>query len=455
VLPPTPTPKLLHALRTRVIIAISSLLLLGAGALLRPQPSPGVLQPPQEHSAPLLEAEVQRRAPFRAFAGLQDVGSRAAAHAVAIPPAALPSTRSLPDFPIPAREPLPLGFGVIVSPDGDVLTHASALGGRSTLNVQVPGGGLAEARLSAYEPATGLVILRLAPPPVAAGSPVRIAAASAGSLAAAVGRWNGETIIEPLFITALTSGMYSISGGATLPGAPIFSVDGDLLAVVATNADRVVAYPAQGALRRLRAEVAAGRGRPASLGLVFQPIDDALARALGGRGALVTDVVGGGAAAAAGIRPGDVVIAIGSVPVDSVEAARNAIAGLVPASVTTVSLRRSGKTLSLDVAAGAAFAVAAARTDESGPRVLSSPETTSRGRGEEAAAGSVRADAVFTPAELRAANVPDGAFLLALDGEAIESRAQAVRLARRRTAATVLYLQHDGHRFFVALPPPS
>lgn len=450
-------------MRTKLVIAASSGLLLGAGALLKPQASANVLQTPQEHSAPLLEEEAQRRAPLRAFAGLQDLGGRVAAHTVAIPSPALPPPRSVLDFPVPARAaPRPIGFGVIVSPQGDVLTHIDALGGRSTLDLQMLGGELMEARLAAFEPSTGLVLLRLSSMPRSLAGRVAAVAARAGSLAAAVGRWNGENIIAPVFVTGARDGMYYTSGGAAAlpPGTPIFTLDGEVLAVVAAGGEPAVAYPAGEALGRLRADAAAGRGRPASLGLLLQSMDELLARALGAKGVLVSDVVEGGAAAAAGMQAGDVLVAIGAVPIDSTDTARRAIAAAVPASPVTAHVVRDGRALTIDVVAGSAFTIAsmvqppAAGSNASNAQAASPiVRAQAMGRQDAESERQLRADALFTPAELIAANVPEPAQVLAINGEEVATRAAAVRQLGRRDAVTVLYLQHRGRRFFAALAP--
>jgi S1-C subfamily serine protease len=451
-------PKLLESMRTRLLIAASSALVLCAGALLRPQATSPVLRVSQEHAAPLLEEEAQRRAPLRALAGLQDLGSQVAAHTVAISASVPPAPRSILDFPTAGAAAVarPAGFGVIVSSDGDVLTHVHALAGRSTLEVQMLGGGPMEAQLSAFEPDTGLVLLRLASAPRSLAGRVAAAPARAGSLAAAAGRWNGENIVAPVFVTGVRDGVYYTSGGAAAfpPGTPIFTLDGELLAVAAAGGEPGVAYPAGEALGRLRADIAAGRGQPASLGLLLQPMDDVLAAALGAKGALVSDAVPGASADAGGVKPGDVVTAIGSAPVDSPEAARKAVAALVPASTVTIGFVRDARASTLDLVAGSAFDIASAiRPTPADVGTDRPPGAGERGvlRREPSASVALRADAVFGEEALRAANVPSAALVLSIDGVAVTSRAAALRsLGRPRTA--VLYLQHGGRRFFAAMP---
>ncbi|MGH9308797.1 MAG: PDZ domain-containing protein [Vicinamibacterales bacterium] len=458
-----PAPKVLQAMRTKLVIAASSGLVLGAGALLKPQASSNVLQTPQEHSAPLLEEEAQRRAPLRAFAGLQDLGGRVAAHTVAIPPSAAPPPRSVLDFPIPARAATrPTGFGVIVSSQGDVLTHIDALGGRSTLDLQMLGGELMEARLAAFEPSTGLVLLRLSSTPRSLAGPVAAVAARAGSLAAAVGRWNGENIVAPVFVTGARDGVYYTSGAAAAlpPGTPIFTLDGEVLAVVGTGGEPAVAYPAGEALGRLRADAAAGRGRPASLGILLQSMDERLSRAFAAKGVLVSDVIDGGAAAAAGVQAGDVLVAIADVPIISAETARRAIAAVVPASPVTTRVVRDGRPLTIDVVAGSAFTIASmvqppAAVSDPLDAQPASPNVRGQAvvRPDPAPERQLRADALFTPTELIAADVPGAAQVLAINGEEAATRAAAVRRLGRRDAVTVLYLQHGGRRFFAAVAP--
>jgi serine protease Do len=367
------------------------------------------------------------------------------------------------DFPIPATAATrPAGFGAIVSGDGDVLTHVAALAGRSTLDLQMPGGDLMEARLSAFEPDTGLVLMRLTSAPRSLAGPVAAVAARAGSLAAAVGRWNGENIIAPVFVAGVRDGVYYTSGGGAAfpPGTPIFTLDGEMLAIAAARGEPALAYPAGEALARLRADAVAGRGRPASLGLLLQPLDQLLSGALGAKGALVSDVVPGGSAESGGVAPGDVLTAVGGTAVDSPDAARKAIAALAPASTVTVSLVRSAHPLTIDLVAGSAFTIASrippagvhGATDRSTMTGTGAPELLPP---DPAAHVLLRADAVFPAGDLRAANVPEAAQVISINGAAVASRAEALRRLARRESVAVLYLQHQGRRFFAAMPPRS
>ena len=435
--PSSAAPKLLHSNRVKLGIAVVATLVLIAGAVLAPPSVPAALSPPKEHSAPLLEQEVQRQAPLRGFSALREVGTRVAHHTIAIPGVEQATSGSVLDFAAsPAAPSLPAGYGVVVSRAGDVLTLADALDGRSRLQVVLPSGGVADAELAAFEPATGLVLLTLSSTTGVSASPIATERAGAGTLVAAAARWNGSDIVVPAFVTEFSSGDYRVSaGGEVLRAAtPIFTLDGDLVAIAAGTNQPGWAYSVPDALGRLRAALNAGRGQPPSLGLTLQPIEGALAQLFGHTGALVADVVDDGPADGAGIRPGDVLIEIGDAAVHSLEAAQQAIRGLVPGSEVVVRAVRNRQLRTISIRTGYAFDVAALLR-----------------RMHRAAADLGTVSTLLSAEQLRALGVPAAARVLAVNGRQTASRAEAAREIRRHAPVTLLYLQHEQSRFFVAL----
>ena len=425
----------LQSTRTKLLIASLSVIALGAGAFLKPRAPATPLSAPKEHSAPLIEEEVQRRAPFRGFSGLQDLGRQLAAHTVAIPLGLQPQDVPVVDFARPPSTSGPAGFGIVVSPDGETLTHAAALSARDVLQIHPADGGAIDAQVIAFEPATGLVLLR-APsqtifvPPVIAEGQLR-----AGALAAIAARWQGSDTVLPVFVTEVRGDVYrfSASGASVLPGMPIFTLDGEVVAI-ASGADRP-AYRVRDAIDRLRAAVSAGRGNPPSLGLIVQPRAGLLADAFGTTGVIVSDVVEDGPAGAAGILPGDVLTRIAETPVDSVDAAQRAIGVLTPFSQVVVHVIRGRKPGTFTVNAGSAFSIAG--------RV---------GRDDREAAAFPEVGTLFSAAQVRAAGLVPGARVLAINGRPLVSESQAARELRRERSAIVLYVQQDNRRFFSALP---
>jgi S1-C subfamily serine protease len=83
------------------------------------------------------------------------------------------------------------------------------------------------------------------------------------------------------------------------------------------------------------------------LGVTIQPMTPELAQGLGvadARGALVSDIEPGSPAEHAGIKPGDVIVALNGQRVTDANALRNQIASTRPESMVSLELLRSGKT---------------------------------------------------------------------------------------------------------------
>jgi S1-C subfamily serine protease len=66
-------------------------------------------------------------------------------------------------------------------------------------------------------------------------------------------------------------------------------------------------------------------------------------------GVLITGVLQGGPASAAGMQPGDVVLKVGTVPVGSTAQLLNAVAALKPQSPAVITVQRGAQALDLTV----------------------------------------------------------------------------------------------------------
>jgi S1-C subfamily serine protease len=70
------------------------------------------------------------------------------------------------------------------------------------------------------------------------------------------------------------------------------------------------------------------------------------------RGVLITGVQQSGPAAAAGLRPGDVVVSVAGRAVSTPVQMRNAVAALKPRQVAAIGVQRGGESLELKVTIG-------------------------------------------------------------------------------------------------------
>lgn len=433
--PPEDGPrKILAGAAIKIRIAVLGILVLAAGAWLAPRADQSPLTAPPERAAPLLEEQVQQRESAREFVGVQRVAARVRRHSVEILPPAYAVVPGRSDFAESnARPPRPSGAGVYVS-DRHVLTHSTALDGRSTVSLRGDGAAPVEGRVVGYEAPTGLVLLETAP----SGSvPAALAqdAPPPGALAVGVGRSAERDVVVPVFVTAGDADEYAIGAvvGSVQPGMPVFTLGGELFAIAAPEGRELRAIAVRAPVDRLLGRVAGVRR--SSFGVGVQPVSGALTRAFGDDGVVVTDVLDGGPADLAGIQVGDVLMTVGGVEVTAVEDATEALGTAAIGVPAPWRVRRGRRILDIEVTPAAAYEVAALA--RAAARGSTAPE----------------ARALFPAAVLDAAAIPPTAEVLAINGRPVSSRAQAQgELRRARTPIPVL-LALDGTRFFAVVEP--
>jgi S1-C subfamily serine protease len=413
---------------------VASVLVLTIGAWIAPRASPTPLSPPQERAAPLIEQQVQPRETSRPFAGVQDLAGRVLPHSVAIvasAPIHVPSRRDYPG--VVSRDSIAGGFGVFVS-ETQVLTHSAALHGRSTASVSIGSEGSTDAEVASYEPATGLVLLTVAPQPGPAAAPVAADAPALGSLAVAVGRSAERDLAVPVFVTGAGRDGYTVGavGEALLPGMPVFNLGGELFAIVAPGDLSARAIPVQGAAARLRSRASSAE-RPASFGLSFQAIDGNLTVIYGDAGVLIADVLPEGPGDAAGIRAGDVLLAAGDVPIDSVDTAVRALGAAVVGTPITLRVRRGAREHAVDATP--------VLTYETLPLVHSS------GRD----ADGPEARVLFPAAVLEQSAIPPTARIVNVNGRTLATRALVDRERRSARRPIPVLVRVGTSQFFAAV----
>ena len=385
----------------------------------------------------MLEATVQQREPARVFRGVQDIGRMALAYGVSFPgPPRREPARTHADFTDATRDAKPpAGLGVIVSAQGDVLTHVGAVSESLTPGAQLPDGRLLNAQVKAYEPESGLVLVELDDAPPGVFAPRATAPPEAGELAVAAARIGDRDFVAPVFIATGGGDRYTLSAasGVVVPGTPVFNLAGELLAVAAGPPEVSLAWAVGPALERLTALRASPRALPRSLGLSLQPLDEPLAARLGASGVLVADVAESGPGARAGLRPGDVLEAIGPTKLGSAQQAQTLIAGA--RSELVLRLRRAGRTREQRV------------TPEPVLVPLAGPPL--------AAAGPL-ARTLFAPPALEAARFGPEARVISIEGTKVASVTEAARVLRRHRPPWLVYIQDGSRRLFAAVagPPP-
>ncbi|MGQ4660376.1 Do family serine endopeptidase [Lysobacter sp. F6437] len=264
-----------------------------------------------------------------------------------------------------------LGSGVIVDAErGLVLTNHHVIEGADEVTVTLSDGRTLSAEFVGSDPDTDVAVmkipaqdlheipladsgaLRVGDFVVAVGNPFGIGQTVTSGIVSAVGRSGLRGLGFQNFIQTDASINPGNSGGA------LVNLDGQLVGIntasfnprgsMAGNIGLGFAIPANLARNVMAQLITTGEVRRGTLGLESQQVNPRLATALkldNARGAVVTRVYDGSAAAAAGLQPGDVVVAANGERIDGPQDLHN-FEGLQPVGgKVTLDIRRDGEAL--------------------------------------------------------------------------------------------------------------
>ncbi|MGA1318541.1 MAG: S1C family serine protease [Rubrivivax sp.] len=272
------------------------------------------------------------------------------------------------------QPPPGLGSGVIVSPEGYLLTNHHVIANATEVDVRLADGREAPATLVGTDPETDIAVLkidlaalpvvalgdidtlRVGDPVLAIGNPFNVGLTVTAGIVSALGRNRlGLSTFENFIQTdaAINPGN---SGGALVDArgalvginTAIYSRSGGSLGIG-------FAVPVDLAREVMEALVAQGRVIRGWIGVEPQELTPELASTLGmseRTGVLITAVLQDGPAAVAGVRPGDVVVSIDGRPVDTPAALLRVVAALQPMKKTRLELRRNNGALTLNLTVG-------------------------------------------------------------------------------------------------------
>ena len=234
------------------------------------------------------------------------------------------------------------GSGVVISSDGHVLTNSHVIQRATALTVSLTDGRRFRASVLGDDPATDLALIRVEAPALPTARLGQSALLRAGQLVIAIGNPFGfQSTVSAGVVSAIGRSLRSMTGRliddiiqtdvALNPGnsgGPLVDsrsrVVGINTAIFAMAQGISFAVPIDTATWVIPQLLARGRVVRAYLGFGGQsrPVDRRLARMLGLPGERAIEVVRvepGGAAAAADLRPGDLIISIDARPVETVD----------------------------------------------------------------------------------------------------------------------------------------
>ena len=260
-----------------------------------------------------------------------------------------------------------LGSGVVVREDGLILTNHHVVEGADTIRVDFADGRSLAATLVGSDapsdlavlrvPATGLPALpfgnsdrmKVGDVVLAFGNPLGVGQTVTMGIVSAKGRATGvsEGSYEDFLQTDAPINQGNSGGALVNLQGELVGINAQIVSPSGGNIGLGFAIPSSMAMAVTEQLARDGVVRRAKLGVTVQGLTPELAESLGAtdaRGALVSDVESGGPADRAGVKQGDVVVAVDGKPVADANAMRNQIAGARPGTSVPIVLRRNGRT---------------------------------------------------------------------------------------------------------------
>lgn len=262
------------------------------------------------------------------------------------------------------------GAGVIMNPDGHIITNNHVVGDSTEIEVRLSDKTKLIAQVVGKDPDTDLAVLKVTtdhPLPsarfgdsttvrvgqwvLAVGNPFGLERTVTLGVVSGIGRENVNLSRYENFIQTDASINPGNSGG------PLFNLRGEVIGIntaIINFAQGIgFAIPSNMAKQVLQQLVAQGRVVRGWLGVGIQPLTPELAKKFGvteQEGVLVNEVFEKDPAAAAGIKPGDVITRIEGAVIDSPNRLSRIIAGLLPGATAKVEVVRNQQRIVLNVA---------------------------------------------------------------------------------------------------------
>jgi Do/DeqQ family serine protease len=270
-----------------------------------------------------------------------------------------------PSMPAPERRVRGLGSGVVVTADGYVLTNHHVIDGAQQIEIDLQGPRTVNARLVGSDPPSDLAVLKideggLSPLVMADSDKVQV-----GDIVLAVGNplGIGQTVTLGIVSakgrrTGLSNGSFEDflqtdapinrgnSGGALVDSnGDLVGINSQILSPSGGSIGIGFAIPSNMARNVLDQIVKHGKVTRGHLGVVVQPVTEDIAASLNlnnARGVIVSQVQPGSAADRAGLKRGDVILALNGNVISDPNSFRNEIAATPPGRTIILRIWREG-----------------------------------------------------------------------------------------------------------------
>lgn len=272
----------------------------------------------------------------------------------------------------PEEEPSSsLGSGVLVSPEGYILTNHHVISDADDIDVALSDGRKVKAQVIGSDPETDIAVLKIEakklPTPITLG---KVESVHVGDVVLAIGNpfGVGQTVTSGI-VSALGRDHVGINtfenfiqtDAAINPGnsgGALIDTRGNLIgintAIYSNNGGSMgigFAIPVNLAKQVMESILSSGSVTRGWIGVEPQNLSKELSESLGlpanTEGVLLSGVLEGGPAARGGVKPGDVLVAVNGSPTKDVRGLLNQIAQISPGNQAKLTVLRKGKEMEL------------------------------------------------------------------------------------------------------------
>lgn len=298
-----------------------------------------------------------------------------------------------PSTPAPERLIRGLGSGVIVTGDGYILTNHHVIDGAQQIEVDLQGPRTVTAKLVGSDPPSDLAVLKIDEGGLSGLALADSDKVQVGDIVLAIGNplGIGQTVTLGIISakgrrTGLSNGSFEDflqtdapinrgnSGGALVDSnGDLVGINSQILSPSGGSIGIGFAIPSNMARNVLEQIVKNGKVTRGHLGAVVQPVTEDIAASLNlsnARGVIVSQVQSGSAAERAGLKRGDVILALNGNVLSDPNSFRNEIAGTPPGRTVTLRIwrERSEQELRPTLGEFTPEERAAKRTEETSPQ---------------------------------------------------------------------------------------